>query len=171
MEGDLHVGLDGGLFPRGDLFGGFGADGVEAELLGEGHDLVHFVGVDGALGIGLGAGVICYISVTLVKVKLGYDDALDAFGVHGVGGMWGALATGLWATEKVNGVNGLFYGNPVQFLIQIKAVLITVIYSFLGTYILLKVVDKIVGLRVTEHEERIGLDLTDHREVGYTLVD
>jgi Amt family ammonium transporter len=132
-----------------------------------------FVNVGGAIGIGLGAGVICYLFVSFVKEKLGYDDALDAFGVHCVGGIWGALATGLWATTTVNsaGANGLFYGNPAQFLIQLKAVAITVAYSGVVSFVLLKLVDKVIGLRATEQSERIGLDLTDHRETGYTMLD
>lgn len=132
-----------------------------------------FVTIGGAMGIGLGAGVICYLFVTFVKEKLGYDDALDAFGVHCVGGIWGALATGLWATTTVNsaGANGLFYGNPAQFMIQLKAVAITVAYSGVVSFVLLKLIDKIIGLRATEQSERIGLDLTDHRETGYTMLD
>jgi Amt family ammonium transporter len=132
-----------------------------------------FVNVGGAIGIGLGAGVICYLFVTFVKEKLGYDDALDAFGVHCVGGIWGALATGLWATTSINsaGANGLFYGNPAQFIIQLKAVAITVVYSGVVSYVLLKLVDLVIGLRASEQSERIGLDLTDHRETGYTMLD
>lgn len=132
-----------------------------------------FVNVMGSIWIGLGAGVICYLFVSIVKEKLGYDDALDAFGVHCVGGIWGALATGLWATTSVNsaGANGLFYGNPAQFLIQLKAVAITVAYSAVMSFVLLKIVDKLIGLRATEQNERIGLDLTDHRETGYTMLD
>ncbi|MEI6148332.1 MAG: ammonium transporter [bacterium] len=132
-----------------------------------------FVNLGGAIGIGLGAGVICYLFVSFVKEKLGYDDALDAFGVHCVGGIWGALATGLWATTAVNsaGANGLFYGNPAQFIIQVKAVAITVVYSGVVSFVLLKLVDRLIGLRATEQSERIGLDLTDHRETGYTMLD
>jgi len=132
-----------------------------------------FVNVLGAIGIGVGVGVICYISVTFVKAKLGYDDSLDAFGVHGVGGIWGAIATGLWATTTVNsgGADGLFYGNPAQLWIQIKAVLITMAYSFVLSYLLFKIIDKVMGLRATEHEERVGLDLIDHRETGYTMLE
>jgi len=132
-----------------------------------------FVNVMGSIWIGLGAGVICYMFVSFVKEKLGYDDALDAFGVHCVGGIWGALATGLWATTTVNsaGANGLFYGNPAQFVIQLKAVAITVAYSGVISFVLLKVVDALIGLRATEQSERIGLDLTDHRETGYTMLD
>jgi Amt family ammonium transporter len=132
-----------------------------------------FVDVGGALAIGTGVSLICYFFVTVVKPRLGYDDSLDAFGVHGIGGIWGALATGLWATKSVNaaGANGLFYGNPGQFLIQLKATLITVAYSLVVTLVLLKIVDVLAGLRASEDEERIGLDLTQHRETGYTLLD
>ncbi len=132
-----------------------------------------FVTPVGALFIGGGAGVICYLSVAFMKSKFGYDDALDAFGVHGVGGFWGAIATGLWATKAVNpaGADGLFYGNPAQFAIQLKAALITVVYSLVVSYVLLKLVNLVLGLRVSEQEERIGLDLSDHREAAYTLLD
>ena len=132
-----------------------------------------FVNPMGALGIGAGAGVFCYFSVAFMKAKLGYDDALDAFGVHGVGGFWGAIATGLWATKSVNaaGADGLFYGNPAQFAIQLKAALITVAYSLVVSFVLLKLVDLIMGLRADEQEERIGLDLTEHREAAYTMLD
>jgi Amt family ammonium transporter len=132
-----------------------------------------FVTPMGSIIIGLGAGAICYISVSFCKAKLGYDDSLDAFGVHGVGGIWGAIATGLLATKAVNagGADGLFYGNPGQLLIQIKAILITMVYSFIVSYILFWVVDKLFGLRVGEHEERVGLDLTEHREAAYTTLE
>jgi Amt family ammonium transporter len=132
-----------------------------------------FVTPIGAMWIGLGAAVICWLSVTVMKTKFGYDDTLDAFGVHGVGGIWGALATGLFATKLVNpaGADGLFYGNPKQFVVQLEATLITMVFSFVASYILLKIVDRIVGLRVTEQEERIGLDLTQHRESAYTMID
>jgi Amt family ammonium transporter len=132
-----------------------------------------FVTPAGSIAIGVGAGVICYLFVTIVKPRLGYDDALDAFGVHGIGGIWGALATGLFATTTVNsaGANGLFYGNPVLLWIQLKAVLVTLVYSGVISYVLLKIVDKIIGLRAGEQAERIGLDLVDHRETGYTVLD
>ena len=132
-----------------------------------------FVSVIPAIIIGLLVSVFCYIAAAIIKPKLGYDDALDAFGVHGIGGIWGALATGLWATKAVNpaGNNGLFYGNPGLFLIQLKAVGITIIYSFIVSFVLLKLVDILMGLRVSEDEERIGLDLTQHRESGYTILD
>jgi len=130
-----------------------------------------FVTPMSAIWIGLGAAVFCWLAVTLVKAKFGYDDSLDAFGVHGVGGIWGALATGLFADKAVNGVSGLFQGDAGQFGLQVKAVLITVVYSFVVSFILLKLVDWIVGVRVNEHEERVGLDLTQHKETGYTVLE
>lgn len=132
-----------------------------------------FVDPMGALAIGVGVSLICYVFVTILKVKFGYDDTLDAFGVHGIGGIWGALATGLFATKAVNaaGADGLFYGNPALFIAQLKATGITVGYSFVVTLILLKVVDVVMGLRVSQEEERIGLDLTQHRESSYTLLE
>jgi len=132
-----------------------------------------FVTPMAAVAIGLGAALVCWIFVMLVKPRLGYDDSLDAFGVHGIGGVWGALATGLWATKAVNaaGADGLFHGHPAQIGLQALAVGCTMAFAFVGTLALLKVVDLLVGLRVTEHEERVGLDLTQHREAGYTLVD
>lgn len=132
-----------------------------------------FVNVAGAMGIGLGATCVCFLFVAYIKPKFGYDDSLDAFGVHGIGGIWGALATGLWATKAVNsaGANGLFYGNPKQFLIQLATVAVTLVYSLGVSYLLLKVIDAVMGLRVSEHEERVGLDLTQHREAGYTVID
>jgi Amt family ammonium transporter len=132
-----------------------------------------FVAPTGAIAIGLGAGSIPWLAVTYVKGALGYDDTLDAFGVHGIGGIWGAIATGLFATKSVNpaGADGLLYGNPILFWIQIKAVFITVVYSLVLGFVLLKAVDALVGLRVSEHEERVGLDLTMHREAAYTVID
>jgi Amt family ammonium transporter len=132
-----------------------------------------FVGPLDAIWIGVGVSVICYFFVAVVKPKMGYDDSLDAFGVHGIGGIWGALATGLWASKSVNpaGNDGFFYGNPGLLLIQLKAVLVTIVYSFIVSWVLLKLVDVVMGLRVSEDEERIGLDLTQHRESGYTILD
>jgi Amt family ammonium transporter len=127
----------------------------------------------GAICIGIGAGIFPWLVVTCIKTKLGYDDSLDAFGVHGIGGIWGILATGLWATKTINpdGADGLFYGNPVQLWIQLKVVLVTAVYSFVIGFVLLKFVDVVIKLRVSEHEERVGLDLTQHREAAYTLID
>ncbi len=132
-----------------------------------------FVDVSGATWIGIGSGVICWFSVTAIKAKYQYDDSLDAFGVHGVGGIWGTLAVGIWATKTVNpnGVNGLLYGNPAQLLAQAKAVGITMAYSFIVSYLLFRIVDFVLKLRVSDQDERIGLDLTQHREAGYTVID
>lgn len=132
-----------------------------------------FVSPLDAIWIGLTVSLICFFSVSVMKPKFGYDDSLDAFGVHGIGGIWGALATGLWANKAVNeaGANGLFYGNPGLLFIQLKAVVITIVYSFIVSFILLKLVDIFMGLRVPEQEERMGLDLTQHRESGYTTLD
>ncbi len=127
-----------------------------------------FVGPISAIWIGIGAGVLCYTAVML-KPLFGYDDALDAFGVHGIGGMWGALATGLFASKAVNaaGADGLFFGNPAQLGIQAIAVLISVVFAFVGTLVILAIVAGITGLRVNEEEERIGLDLSQHDEKAY----
>jgi ammonium transporter, Amt family len=132
-----------------------------------------FVNVSGALIIGLLVSVFCYIAAAIIKPKLGYDDALDAFGVHCVGGIWGALATGLFASKLVNsaGNDGLFYGNPALFLIQLKAVLITIAYSAVVTAVLFKVVDMVLGMRVSTKSEDVGLDLTEHHERAYTIVE
>jgi Amt family ammonium transporter len=132
-----------------------------------------FVAISGAVWIGLCSGIICWMAVTALKAKYQYDDSLDAFGVHGVGGLWGTLAVGLWATTQVNpaGVNGLFYGGAHQIWIQTKAVLVTSVYSFLMSLVLFKLVDFVIGLRVKGQEEAIGLDLTQHRESGYTQLD
>jgi Amt family ammonium transporter len=129
-----------------------------------------FVGPMSAILIGIGAGFLCYMAV-LAKVKLGYDDSLDVVGVHGVGGVWGALATGLFACKAVNsaGADGLFFGNPAQLGIQVVAVLVTLVYSFVLTWILLKIIDATMGLRVTQDEEVAGLDLIEHQESGYSL--
>jgi ammonium transporter, Amt family len=132
-----------------------------------------FVDLNGALWIGIGSGIICWIAVTAFKAKYEYDDSLDAFGVHGIGGIWGTIAAGIWATKAVNpnGVNGLLQGNPAQLWLQIKAVSIAAAYSFVVSLILFKLVDLVINLRVTEQEERVGLDLTQHREAGYTIID
>ena len=127
-----------------------------------------FVDVFGAIMIGLLVSVFCFIMVGVVKPRFGYDDSLDAFGVHGIGGIWGALATGLFATTVIqSSSSGLFYGNPGQFLIQIKAVVTTILYSGIGTAIIFYIVDKIFGVRATEEEESAGLDITQHDEIAY----
>lgn len=123
--------------------------------------------------IGILVGCVCYTSVAVIKLKFGYDDSLDAFGVHGVGGTVGALATGLFAQKIVNaaGNNGLFFGNPGQFITQATGVLATMAYAVVVTVILLKVLDAVMGLRVDDEEEVIGLDITQHEESAYTLLD
>jgi Amt family ammonium transporter len=129
-----------------------------------------FVTVRGALIIGLLGGAVCYLGVT-VKNKFGFDDTLDTFGIHGVGGMLGALLTGVFATTLVNdaGAEGLFRGNPKQLLIQATGIVATVVYAVVVSWILLKIVDMIMGLRVTNEEEEQGLDWTQHGESGYNL--
>jgi Amt family ammonium transporter len=104
-----------------------------------------------------------------LKPKLGYDDSLDVVGVHGVGGTWGALATGLFASKAINaaGNDGLFFGNPGQLWIQFVSVLATLALAIIGTYILLSIVKAIAGLRVADDEERMGLDLSQHNERAY----
>lgn len=130
-----------------------------------------FVGVTGALLIGLIVAVLCFIMVGYVKVKLGYDDTLDAFGVHGVGGIWGAIATGLFATPAIQSYSGLFYGNAGQLVTQLIATGVTIVYSGVLTFVLFKIVDKLVGIKATPKEESVGLDLTQHKEVAYTAID
>jgi Amt family ammonium transporter len=129
-----------------------------------------FVGPMSAILIGILAGVICYLAV-MAKPKLGYDDSLDVVGVHCVGGIVGALATGLFASKLVNaaGANGLFFGNPGQLGIQALAVLVTLIYSFVISYILFKILDVTIGLRVSPEAEVTGLDISEHQETGYSL--
>jgi Amt family ammonium transporter len=130
-----------------------------------------FVGPMSAILIGAGSSILGYIFVAIIKPKLGYDDSLDVFGVHGVGGIWGALATGLFAHEAIGGVNGLFFGNPAQFGKQAVGVGVTLVYSLVISFILLKITDMVFGLRVSRKEEQVGLDLTQHREIAYTVLD
>lgn len=127
-----------------------------------------FVGIIPSVLIGLGAGIFCYFGVSL-KSRFGYDDSLDVVGIHGIGGIWGALATGLFATKAVNaaGADGLFYGNPGQLWIQFVSVVATLAFSFIVTYALLKIVGAITPLRVTEEEEEAGLDVSQHSESAY----
>ena len=129
-----------------------------------------FVGPLSSIIIGLIAGILCSTACTL-KTKMGYDDSLDVVGVHGVGGTWGAIATGLFASTAINaaGNNGLFFGNPKQLLIQVIAVLATWVFAFVGTLIILSILKAIMGLRITEEEEIMGLDLSQHNEKSYSL--
>ncbi len=129
-----------------------------------------FVGPVASILIGGIAGVICFSAVNL-KARLGYDDSLDVVGVHCVGGTTGALLTGFFASKAVNpaGADGLLFGNPAQLGIQAVAVVATLVFAFVGAFILLKVVDALVGLRVAEEDEVVGLDLSQHGETAYTL--
>jgi Amt family ammonium transporter len=129
-----------------------------------------FVGPMSALLIGLAAGTVCYISLN-IKNRLGYDDSLDAFGVHGIGGILGTLALGLFAQKAINpaGADGLFFGNPKLFVSQLIAIAVTVVYSFVVTAIMLKALDMTIGLRVDDESEVVGLDISQHGESGYTL--
>jgi Amt family ammonium transporter len=137
-----------------------------------------FVTPMASLLIGFAAGVFCFLMVTEVKKRLGYDDSLDAFGVHGAGGTLGALLTGVFATRAINPIFkdaagnalpvGLFDGHPVQILNQLAGIGITIALAVSGTFLLLKVVDWLVGVRVTEEEEIQGLDLSQHGEGGYS---
>jgi Amt family ammonium transporter len=129
-----------------------------------------FVGPMSAVVIGALAGGFCYGGI-LLKAKLGYDDSLDVVGIHGIGGTWGALATGLFASKGVNpdAANGLFFGNPGQLWIQFVTVAATMVFAFVMTLIILKIVDWVFGLRVTEEEEVRGMDVSLHNEAGYTF--
>ena len=129
-----------------------------------------YVDVSASILIGLGAGVFCYTAIQLTK-RLKVDDALDVFGVHGIGGAWGALATGIFATVAINsGAKvGLLYGNPGQLGIQAIAVAASIIYSAVMTFVILKLIDVFVGLRVPENEEVLGLDASQHREAAYQI--
>jgi Amt family ammonium transporter len=129
-----------------------------------------FVGPLAAIIIGLVAGALCYYAVNL-KTKFGYDDSLDVVGVHGVGSTWGVLATGLFASKAINaaGNNGLFFGNPSLLGIQALSIVSVWIYSFAMTFVILKVLDWTMGLRVSEDHEISGLDISQHGEAGYSF--
>ena len=121
-----------------------------------------------AIAIGGVAGVLCYLAIRL-RARVGLDDSLDVVSVHGVGGTWGAIATGLFAVATVGGVDGLFHGNGQQLLHQLAGVGAVWGYSFVATFAILKVLDVVMGLRVTEDEERLGLDAAQHGERGYVF--
>jgi Amt family ammonium transporter len=129
-----------------------------------------FVGPMSAILIGIGGGVLCFTACNL-KAKFGYDDSLDVVGVHGVGGTWGAIATGLFASKAINaaGNDGLFFGNPGQLWTQIFAVLVTWAFAAIFTVIILSILKATMGLRVSADEEQMGLDLSQHDERGYAL--
>ncbi len=128
-----------------------------------------FVTPMSSLFIGLVGGAVCFFAVTIVKAKLKYDDALDAFGCHGIGGIWGGIATGIFATKSINpaGANGLYYGNAHLLGIQLIAILVTVVYSALVTFIILKLINLLVPVRASREQELEGLDVSIHGEEAY----
>ena len=139
-----------------------------------------YVNVGGALVLGLAAGAVCYWFVVFLKPRLGYDDSLDAFGVHGVAGVMGTLGVGLMAAPSITapfgmnggrGYAGLFYGNASALTVQAEATVTAILVAFLGTLAVFAVVKATIGLRVTEKEEAIGLDITQHNEKAYTLIE
>lgn len=117
-----------------------------------------------AIVMGFGGGLFCYLGVSYLKPKLGYDDTLDVFGIHGIGGIWGAIATGLFATV---GAKGAFFGNPGQIIIQLKGIVATVILAGVVTYVTLRILKVTTGIRVSKEDEALGLDLSQHGESGY----
>ena len=124
-----------------------------------------YVGPGGALMIGLAAGVACFWAATILKVRLGYDDSLDVFGVHAVGGIVGALLTGVFAVEAIGGTPGVLEGNPGQVLIQLEGIAVTIAYCGVVSFILLKIIGAVMGLRVDDETEVGGLDINLHGEV------
>ncbi len=129
-----------------------------------------FVNIIGAIVIGIAAGIVPFFAVATLKPKLGYDDTLDAFGIHGVGGMLGALLTGFLADPAINEAGkGLFFGNPLQVWIQVKAILVTLVYSGIMTFVIFMIVKALVGLRVDAEEETAGLDESQHGEKAYNF--
>jgi Amt family ammonium transporter len=132
-----------------------------------------FVGPLSAVAIGILGGTFSYLAVTALKPKVGYDDSLDVFGVHGIGGMWGTLATGLFAQKAINeaGANGLFFGSTKLFLIQGVYLLTCVAFAVAMTWMLFALVDALFGIRVTREDEMVGLDLAQHHEAAYTVLE
>ncbi|MCI4626849.1 MAG: ammonium transporter [Candidatus Magnetoovum sp. WYHC-5] len=128
-----------------------------------------FISPMSSIIVGGAAGIICYFAVSIVKPMFRYDDSLDVLGIHGAGGIWGALATGLFASKAWGGTDGLFFGNPKLFLMQALAVCATIVYVFVVSFIILKVLDVVIGLRVSEEDEFTGLDISIHGEHGYEL--
>ena len=126
-----------------------------------------FVNAMDSILIGLAAGIVCYFAVAVVKARFGYDDSLDAFGVHGIGGTVGALLTGLFAREAIGGAPGLLEGNGAQFVNNALGSALTWVFSAVATFVILKIVDALVGVRVTANDESIGLDISQHGEEAY----
>lgn len=132
-----------------------------------------FVPVWTALPIGFIGGIICYTSVAHIKTKLGYDDSLDAFGIHGVGGLWGAIATGLFASTAVNeaGADGLFFGNPMQLWIQVEGIVYCALYGIVVTAVIVLAMKACMRVRADEGEQIVGMDALEHGERGYAYMD
>ena len=132
-----------------------------------------FVHPMSAVAIGACASAFCFMAVVFLKARFKYDDSLDVFGVHGIACIWGLIATGLFASKAINpaGADGAFFGNPRQLLIQLLTVLATAIYVGIASFILYKVVDATLGMRVDEQSESVGLDITQHKEVAYTVAE
>ncbi|MBN1828169.1 MAG: ammonium transporter [Deltaproteobacteria bacterium] len=132
-----------------------------------------FVSPVSSIAIGILAGVICYFAVTVMKPKFNYDDSLDVFGVHGIGGMWGTVATGIFAQKAINeaGGNGLLFGDIGQFFVQVLLLIVCIVYAVIMTWIIFKLVDSLFGIRVKKDDELVGLDLTQHNEAAYTILE
>ena len=128
-----------------------------------------FVDVPAAIIIGFVTAFVSYYAIYYLKSRFGYDDALDVFGVHGLSGVWGAIATGIFASPAINGAAGLLFGNPSQLTIQVISVVVTAVYAFVVSIILAKILDKTIGIRVDEKAEIEGLDANLHNESGYRL--
>jgi Amt family ammonium transporter len=127
------------------------------------------VNATAAILIGAAAGIVCYLSVLFTKTKTALDDSLDVASCHGVGGIAGAILTGVFAEKAINsaGADGLLAGNPSQLVAQTVAVVVTIVYAFIGTVVILKILEAVLGLRVKREEEVVGLDLTQHGEEAY----
>ncbi len=128
-----------------------------------------FVDTPGAIVIGFVTAFVSYFAIYYLKPKLGYDDALDVFGIHGLSGLWGAIATGIFASPAINGAAGLLYGNPNQLTIQIIASIATMAYAFIVSYVIARVIKTTMGMRVDEKTEIKGLDTRLHEESGYRI--
>lgn len=132
-----------------------------------------FVGPMSAIAIGGIGSAVCFAAVVYLKPRFGYDDSLDVFGVHGIGGIWGALATGIFSQKIINpaGADGLLFGNPRQFAVQLLSVAVTLLFSGVLTFVLYKIVDATIGMRVSEEDEILGLDMSQHKETAYTVLE
>jgi ammonium transporter, Amt family len=124
-----------------------------------------------AIPVGLCSGALCYWAITILKPRLGYDDSLDVFGLHGMAGIWGTVAVGLFAVESLAGTNGFFYGGAQLLPIQLIYMAVCIVYALAATWIIVKVVDSVIGIRVSREDEIVGLDLTQHQEGAYTTLE